>query len=126
MEYDLSNIPWEVLKTEYEHRKAVRKEERRKAKLEAKSCKNCAHRFMSNPTVGGQFTHETWVCEVKPKVNIRSYTGRQPRYSQSYRTCGHYAAYNCGQFVDRRSEEGKKIVAKRDSMMSNRMSDNDY
>ena len=109
---DLTTIPFEDLKAEFERRKAIAKAARKKASEEKVCCRNCAYRFSGYTNNGRiQGTHTTWVCFKRPKITRFNYLDHPPVYNDTYHVCK--VAYDgCEMFVHRRSAEGKKIQRK--------------
>lgn len=115
---ELENIPFEELKAEYERRLQLQKEEKAKKRSARISCENCAFRILGRVYMNGVTDHETWVCERQPKKSQsnRSYTGKVLPYTRAYRACLRVYSNKCKMFVNRNSDEGRRIIEERKSM----------
>lgn len=120
-EFNLDNVPFEELEEAYWRRRRQKIQEHKKEIASRHNCRNCAYRIYARTWQGGLQGHETWVCQMRPKMN-KSYHSTMPIYARSYRSCSNLTTLDCEMFVHRESEKGKQIVRKNQTM-AERLSD---
>lgn len=120
-DYDLSQIPTEVLQEELDKRRALKRAEREEERKNRVGCDNCAHRIYG-PAQRSLCKYETWVCELRPLQTKHYYFSSPVPYNKAYRVCTRLFD-GCEMFLHKDSEEGKKLVKKHLEQM--RMEDYD-